>query len=91
MPEVLIVQWLASMMEKAGCDHIKTIDKDNFNMDVEEIKKPSKKVFLVVMWFYMNIWHKGSRQIAASEVEAYTKKVCLKNLHLWNSLFHLLW
>jgi hypothetical protein len=25
------------MMEKAGCDHIKTIDKDNFSMDVEEI------------------------------------------------------
>jgi hypothetical protein len=49
---------MASMLEKAGCDHIKTISKADFGMDVEEIKKHSKDVFNVVKRFYINIWDK---------------------------------
>jgi hypothetical protein len=48
-----------SMLEKAGCDHIKTISKTDFSMDVEDIKNPSKEVFNVVKRFYMNFWDKG--------------------------------
>lgn len=38
---------MASMLEKTGYDHIKAISKIDFNMDVEEINKPSKEVFNV--------------------------------------------
>lgn len=46
---------MASVLEKVGCDHVKAISKDDFSMDVEDIKKPQKEVFNVVKWFFMNI------------------------------------
>jgi hypothetical protein len=50
-----------SMMEKAGCEHIKTSSKVDLGMDVEDIKKPLKEVFNVVKRFFMNIWDKGGQ------------------------------
>jgi hypothetical protein len=79
---------MASMLEKTCYDHIKAISKIDFNMDVEEINKPSKEVFNAIKWFYMNTWDKGGPQIAASEVEAYTKKVFLRTCIFEFLLFH---
>lgn len=31
---------MASVLEKIGCDHAKAISKDDFGMDVKDIKKP---------------------------------------------------
>jgi hypothetical protein len=64
------------MMEKAGCEHIKTSSKVDLGMDVEDIKKPLKEVFNVVKRFFMNIWDKGGQQVTASEGKSFTKEVC---------------
>lgn len=66
-----------SVLEKAGCDHIKTVGKPVFGLYVEFIKTPLKNVQNVAKRFSFEIWNKGGRQLAASETEAYTKKVCL--------------
>jgi hypothetical protein len=67
---------MASVLEKVGCEHIKTISKVEFGIDVEDINKPLKEVFNVVKRFFMDIWDKGGRQLDAFEADAYTKKVC---------------
>lgn len=41
-------------------------------MNIEDIKKPSKEVLNATKRFFTEILDKGGRQLAASEVEAYT-------------------
>jgi hypothetical protein len=46
---------MTSMLKKACCEHIKTISKADFDINVEDIKKPSKEVMNVVKRFFMEI------------------------------------
>lgn len=62
-------------LEKVGYEHIRTISKTDFNMDIENIKKPSKDVLNATKRFFAKIWDRDGRQLAASEAKAYTKKV----------------
>lgn len=66
---------MAYTLEKVGYEHIRTINKTDFSMDIENIKKPSKEVLNATKQFFAEIWDKDGRQLAASEAEAYTKKV----------------
>lgn len=52
------------MLEKVGCEHIKTISKTDFNMNIEYIKKPSKEVLNATKRFFVEIWDKCGRQLA---------------------------
>jgi hypothetical protein len=63
------------VLEKAGCDHIKTISKAEFDMNAKGFKKPSKDALNATKRFFFEIWNKGGRQLATLKAKAYTKKV----------------
>lgn len=67
---------MASVLEKAGCDHVKVIREDGVGMDVEDIKVPSKSIISATKKFFFELWNKGGRQFAVLEDEEYTRKVC---------------
>lgn len=64
---------MASVIEKASCDHVKAIEEPDFGMAVEDIKAPSKSA---TNKFFFKLWNKGGRQLAAFEAKEYTRKVC---------------
>jgi hypothetical protein len=68
---------MASVLEKAGCEHVKTIRETSFDIAVEDINVVSKSMVGAVKIFFFELWDKGNRQLTASKAEAYTKKVCL--------------
>jgi hypothetical protein len=50
---------MTSVLEKAGCKHIKTIGKPNFDTTVEDIKMPSKDALNAAKRFFFEVWNKG--------------------------------
>jgi hypothetical protein len=68
---------MASVFEKAGCDHDKIVEEANFYMSVDNIKRHSKSVANAAKIFFFELWNKGGRELAASEAEEYTRKVHL--------------
>jgi hypothetical protein len=68
---------IASVLEKVGCDHARIIAEFGFDISVDDIKNPSKNVLNVTKRFFLELWNKGGRHLAASEAEEYTRKVRL--------------
>jgi hypothetical protein len=74
----MIGSWgMASVLEKAGCDHVKTVIEISFDMAFDDIKAPLKNVLNATRRFFFELWNKGGRHLAARETEEYTRKVCL--------------
>jgi hypothetical protein len=46
-------------------------------MAIDDIKAPSKNVLNAAKRFFFELWNKGGQQLAALEVEEYTRKVHL--------------
>jgi hypothetical protein len=67
---------MALVLEKSGCEHVKTIVETTFGIVVEDIKAPSKSVLGAAKRFFFELCDKGDRQLAALDAEAYMKKVC---------------
>jgi hypothetical protein len=68
---------MASILEKAGCDHVKTAGEASFSMVFDDMKAPSKNVLNAARRFFFELWNKGDRQLAALEVKVYTRNVRL--------------
>jgi hypothetical protein len=51
---------MASMLEKAGYEHVETIGKNDFGA-VEDIKALSKSVLDATKRFFFELWDKGGR------------------------------
>lgn len=66
------------VLEKAAYEHIKVVGSPNFGLLVEHINTPSKNIQNVTRRVFFEIWNKGGRQLAASEVEAYKRRFVLK-------------
>jgi hypothetical protein len=66
---------MASILEKAGCDHAKVVGEASIGMTVDDIKAPSKNVLSIAKRFFFDLCNKGGRQLAALEAEEYTMKV----------------
>jgi hypothetical protein len=72
---------IASVLKKAGCEHVKAERETDFGMVIEDIKAPSKSILGVAKIFFFELWDKGGRQLYALEAEAYTRKVYLLGLY----------
>jgi hypothetical protein len=70
-------QGMPLVFEKTGCNHAKTVGEAGFDMNVDGIKCPSKNLANDVKKFFFELWNKGGRELAASEVKEYTRNVCL--------------
>jgi hypothetical protein len=52
---------MASVLEKARCDHVKVFGEASFGMAVDDIKAPSKNVLNVAKRFFFELWNKGGQ------------------------------
>jgi hypothetical protein len=55
---------IASILEKAGCDHVKTAAQAEDAFSVNDTKDPSSEATLVGRKFYSNVWVNGGRELA---------------------------
>jgi hypothetical protein len=57
-------QEISAVLEKAGCDHIKTMAQAEAAFSVDDIKDPLAEASLIGGRFYNNIWVNGGREMA---------------------------
>jgi hypothetical protein len=55
---------ISAILEKAGCDHIKTIAQDEVAFSINDTKDPSAEASLIGGKFYNDIWANGGREMA---------------------------
>jgi hypothetical protein len=55
---------ISAILEKAGCDHIKTIAQSEAAFSVDDTKDPSSEASLMRGKFYNDIWVNGGREMA---------------------------
>jgi organic hydroperoxide reductase OsmC/OhrA len=55
---------ISAILEKAGCNHIKTLAQAEAALSVDDTKDPSPEASLMGRKFYTNIWEKGDREMA---------------------------
>jgi hypothetical protein len=58
------VRGISAILEKAGCDHIKTIAQAEAAFSVDDTKDPSAEAILMGGRFYSDIWVNGGREMA---------------------------
>jgi hypothetical protein len=55
---------IAAILEKSGCDHVKTLAQAEDALSVDDTKDPSAEASLVGGKFFTNIWKNGGRGMA---------------------------
>jgi hypothetical protein len=55
---------ISAILEKAGCDHIKTIAQAEAAFSVDDTKDPSAEATLMGGRFYNDVWMNGGREMA---------------------------
>jgi hypothetical protein len=55
---------ISTIMEKAGCEHVKTLAQAEAAFSVDVTKDPSAKASLIGGKFYTDIWANGGRKMA---------------------------
>jgi hypothetical protein len=55
---------VATVLEKAGCEHIKTLAQDEAAFSVDDTKDPSAEASLLGGKFFNDIWDNGGRETA---------------------------
>jgi hypothetical protein len=55
---------IAAVLEKIGCDHVKSLAQTEAALSVEDTKDPSAEASLVGRKFFTDIWENGGRGMA---------------------------
>ncbi len=55
---------VAAILEKAGCEHVKTLAQIEAAFSVDDTKDPSAEASLMGGKFYTDIWENGGREMA---------------------------
>jgi hypothetical protein len=55
---------ISAILEKAGCDHIKTMAQTEAAFSIDDTKDPSAEATLMGRKFYNDIWVNGGREMA---------------------------
>jgi hypothetical protein len=55
---------IASILEKSGCDHVKTLAQAEAALLVDDTRDPSAEASLVGGIFFTDIWENGGREMA---------------------------
>jgi hypothetical protein len=55
---------IATILEKRGCDHVKSLAQTEVALSTEDIKDPSAEASLVGGKFFTDIWENGGREMA---------------------------
>jgi hypothetical protein len=65
---------ISAILEKARCDHVKTMAQAEAAFSVDDTKDPSAKATLMGGKFYNDVWVNGSRELA-HEIIKKVKKI----------------
>jgi hypothetical protein len=65
----------AASFAKAGCNHVKTINKPTFSLSPSDLVNIPAEARSVGNKFITQIWSKGGREIAGDEARALIGKV----------------
>jgi hypothetical protein len=55
---------IAAILEKIGCEHVKSLAQNEAALSIEDTKDPSAEASLVGGKFFTNIWENGGRGMA---------------------------
>jgi hypothetical protein len=55
---------IAVILEKSGCEHVKTLAQAEADLSVDDTKDPSAEASLVGRNFFTDIWENGGRGMA---------------------------
>jgi hypothetical protein len=55
---------VAAVLEKVGCDHVKTLAQTEAAFSVDDTKDPSAEASLIGGNFFTDIWENGDREMA---------------------------
>jgi hypothetical protein len=55
---------IAAILEKAGCEHVKTLAQAEAALSIDDTKDPSAEASLVGEKFFTDIWENGGREMA---------------------------
>jgi hypothetical protein len=55
---------IAAILEKAGCEHVKTLAQTEAALSIDDTKDPSAEASLVGGKFFTDIWENGGRGMA---------------------------
>jgi hypothetical protein len=58
------VRGIAAILEKAGCEHVKTLAQAEAALSIDDTKDPSAEASLVGGKFFTDIWENGGRGMA---------------------------
>jgi hypothetical protein len=65
---------VAAILEKSGCEHVKTATQTEVVFIVENMKDPSAEATLMGGKFYSNVWMKGGRELADEVIKKNEKE-----------------
>jgi hypothetical protein len=60
---------VAAVLEKTGCEHVKTAAQAEAVFSIDNTKEPSAEATLMGEKFYSNVWMKGGREIADEAIK----------------------
>jgi hypothetical protein len=55
---------ITTILERRGCDHVKSLAQTEATLSIEDIKDPSAEASLVGGKFFTDIWENGGREMA---------------------------
>jgi hypothetical protein len=55
---------IATILEKAGCEHVKVLAQAEAALSIEDTKNPSAEASLIDIKFFTDIWENGGREMA---------------------------
>jgi hypothetical protein len=58
------VREIATILERKGCDHVKSLAQSEATLSSEDIKDPLAEASLVGGKFFTNVWDNGGREMA---------------------------
>jgi hypothetical protein len=69
------VRGVAVVLEKAGCDHVKTLAQAEAAFSVDDTKDPSAEASLLGGKFFTDIWGNGGREMAHEIIKKRKKDI----------------
>jgi hypothetical protein len=66
---------IATVLERKGCEHVKSLAQSETALSSEDIKDPSAEASLVGGKFFTDIWDNGGREVAKEIIQKSEKSI----------------
>jgi hypothetical protein len=66
---------IATILERKGCEHVKSLSQSKTALSSEDIKDPSVEASLVGGKFFTDIWDNGGREMAQEIIQKSEKGI----------------